>query len=337
VLEPRRGKCVRWTLGVLLVSVCTPVGFAGGDGELVVQVDSWSLSPEDTELDFAVVEPPDGVLQTLEPGRVQTPRFYAGWRFGTASALEVGMSVWQYEDGAQRIVPPMPDTIGTLLASPALPIEEIVDSATAVSETRATAVDLDLRWPRRIGKSSSRFVLRAGVRLFRFEERSVVTYLDQEMDFFGATLDFAEFVNTTGDTSGIGPRVGLEIEHAFSERLSLGGGVGASLPIGKIEGLTTETVTVDDDGPRGQNPDLAGVNVVERSVANESFLQLDAALRFEIELGRGWTATVGYVFERWDGARIRPRLVAGPGGTTLALEEGDVEFHGASLGIRLEY
>ena len=336
MLDSMRGSCVRCWLGLLLVYVGAPVWAAGGDGELVVQFDSWSVSPEDTELDFAVVEPPDGALQTLEAGRSQTPRFYAGWRFGSTSGPEVGMSVWEYDDGDTQIVPPMPDMIGTLLASPAVPIEEIVDSADASGDLRATCVDLDVRWRHGLGESS-RLVLRAGVRLFRLEGRSVVTYLDQEMDFFGATLDFAEFVNTTGDTSGVGPRLGVELEHEFSKRFSLNAGLGGSLPIGDIEGLTTETVTVDDDGPRGQNPGLAGVNVVERPETSESFLQLDAALRFEAKLGRGWTALVGYAFEHWEEVQLQPRLVDGPGGTELVLEENDVDFHGASLGIRLEF
>ena len=336
MLDSMRGRCVRWSLGILLAWFCAPVWAAGGDGELVVQFDFWSLSPDDTELDFAVVEPPGGATQALEYDGSQTPRFYAGWRFGSVSGPEVGMSVWEYDDGDARVVPPMPDMIGTLLASPMMPIEEIVDSANASGDLRATAVDLDVRWRHGLGESS-RLVLRAGVRLFRFEGRSVVTYLDQEIDFFGATLDFAEFVNTTGDTSGVGPRVGIELEHAFSKRFSLGAGVGASLPIGDIEGLTTETVTVDDDGPRGQNPSLAGVNVVERPATSESFLQLDAALRFEAELGRGWTALVGYAFEHWEGVQLKPRLVAGQAGAELVLEYTDVGFHGASLGIRLEY
>lgn len=336
MLDSMRGKCVRWSLGSLLACVCAPVWAAGADGELVVQFDSWSLSAEDTELDFAVVEPPGGTLQTLEHGRSQTPRFYAGWRFGSASGPELGMSVWEYDDSDAKIVPPMPDMIGTLLASPSMPIEEIVDSAEANGDARATAVDLDVRWRHGLGESS-RLVLRAGLRLFRFEGRSVATYLDQEMDFFGATLDFAEFVNTTGDASGVGPRVGIELEHDFSRRFSLGAGAGVSLPVGDIEGLTTETVTVDDDGPGGQNPSLAGANVVERPETSESFLQLDAALRFEAKLGRGWTALVGYAFEHWEGVQLQPRLVEGQSGTVLVLEETDVDFHGASLGIRLEF
>jgi len=327
-----------WLLALGLAGAPALAGPA--DGALTVGLEFWIAAPRDNELDFAFINSGTGIggdLLTLSGRRDAAPRLRAGWRFGSAHRAEARLTIQEYDAAAHQAVAPLAaDEIGALLTSPGLPIQPNVDAVAAMVRTRAARVDLELRWRLEQGPDT-RLEWFAGVRALRYEGRSVVTYTDEEIDFFGSQLDTSAFVNSEDDTRGFGPHIGLDVTRRMAGRMWFGAAATVALPAGKIEALTTETVLVDDDGPGGQAPDLAGVTVVRRPGTRRSFPQLEAELRLEARLGRGWTAAAILRVERWSGIGLRPRLADAQNVNLALFDEVDVAFEGIALGVGYEF
>src|SRR2546427_488726 len=77
----------------------------------------------------------------------------------------------------------------------------LVDRAQAQTRVRATLVDAVLSWTLESESRKTRVGFEAGLRAFRFEENRAIEYESISSGFLQQ-----EFINTTTDASGLGPR-----------------------------------------------------------------------------------------------------------------------------------
>jgi len=297
----------------------------------VVRLGSWWLVPRNIDLDYAFVLPQGGTavsgggeLQSLSHSRSTAPVIQVGWRSGSAGR-EVGARFWEYEGSAGSSSGELPLGVGTLLSSPDFGLA-VVDSANADFELRATLVDAGVTWDHDLRNGGSLGVF-AGIRLFRFEEQTSVTYRRQ----FGVISE--ERIDDKTDASGIGPRVAVSYEHRWGRRLRLGVGVGVAFPVGELEGETQDTLSEGFAEPLA--PQLR--TVVLRPGSRQVFTHFDLALRFEAELGAGLTASVAYALQQWSGVRQTLRFIDNVGQSTAVPVEQDVIFEGPLIELRYTF
>ena len=73
------------------------------------------------------------------------------------------------------------------------------------------------------------------------------------------------------------------------------------------------------------------ISLIQNSAPN------DLALRFDAELGAGWTATVAYALQQWSGVRQGLRFIDNVGQSTAIPVEEDVLFEGPLIGIQYTF
>jgi len=297
---------------------------------LDVQVDAWWVAPRNTDLEYALVGVGDlaggGDLRGLRQSRSSEPVFNIGWRLASAPSTRLGMRFWEYEDNARSATGVIPQQIGPILASPTFLVFPsffgffTADSAEATSRLKATLVEGGIDWTHGLG-DDGRLRLEAGVRLFRYERETHVTYVEAQAQLKELVVD------ELTDTQAIGPRAAVSYDHSFG-RFEMGMLLGVGLAFGDLETTNLQTFTVDDE-PEGRSR-------ITDPGTTRSFLQLDGELRFGVLLARGWSLRGAYAFQHWSNVERRQRFVAAGTATSVPVDQ-DVDFEGLRLGVRYEF
>ncbi len=311
---------------LLLLLLSGPGLFASDDSGLVVEAEGWWVAPRNSDLDYAFAGvgslASGGEIQTLRQDRTAVLAVYAGWRLSSSPSTRLGMRIWEYDDSSQAATGVQPQEIGPLLASPTLLASFnffgflTADSASASSRLRATLVDGGAQWRHELSHGG---VLRfdAGVRLFRFERTTQVSYREE-----GGQLKEL-FINDRTDTQGIGPRAAVAYDHRFG-RVHVGALVGLALPVGELETFNRQEFLVDGA--------LDIATEATQPGTTRAFLQFEGELRLTVALGGGWRARAAYAFQQWSGIQRSHRFLNAGTATTVPIES-DVVFEGLLLGV----
>lgn len=329
---PRLRRVVVPLLLAALLAVAGPPSRAeepaNAESGALVELEWWWVTPRNGDLGYAFIDDAGnlsggGRLVSLEHELAGIARFYAGWQTSVRGAPRIGASFHGYHETSRSGTGSFPDQVGALLASPDFAIgRSLVDSATAESELQTIVVDATIAWSRE--RPHSRLNLAAGLRMFSFEQRSVVTY---DAEDFGQAL--REIVNAKTEASGLGPFVGVGFEYAFNRRVSLGARVAIALPIGDAAQLTTDTAFIDGIFDRA--------TVVDAPGARRVFTQLDVDLEVRVRLPRGWGLRGAYAFQEWFGIRSGQRFVDALSQNTTVEIRQDVVFEGLLLGASYRF
>ena len=331
-VAPRRSSILAPIVAAVLLAgagvPCLAQEAANEDSGAIVELEWWWLTPRNGELSYAFIDDAGnlsggGRLISLEDERAGVPRFYAGWKTAVRGAARIGASFHEYHETSRSGTGSFPEQVGALLASPDFAIgRSLVDSATAESELQAIVVDATVAWSRE--RSHSKLNMAAGLRLFSFEQRSVVTY---DAEDFGQAL--REIVNAKTEASGLGPFVGLGFEVAFNRRVSLGARLAIALPVGDARQLTTDTAFIDGVFDRA--------TVVDDPGTRQVFTQLDLDLEVRVKLPRGWGLRGAYAFQEWFGIRSGQRFVDALSQNTTVEMQQDVVFEGLLVGANYQF
>ena len=298
---------------------------------LVVQLEGWSASPRNVEVDYAYIDPSrslsgGGSLMTVTHGRDGLPKFSVGYRLPGRDAPLLAVHAWRQEKTGFSETGTQPGSIGALLASPDFAIgRSFVDAATAKSRVGGTLVDLDVSWGH-AAASRAQLVLSTGVRLFRFEQDTTVGYAAADPPS-GDALE--EFVDSDVDARGFGPKASATFSRPIAPRTSIEGSIGVAVPVGTIRATATDTAL--------RNGSFVLAAVVDRPGTRRAFLQLDGEVRVRVELVRGLSATAAYSFSYWSGVALEQRFVDVVSQNTTLRGERSVVYEGLSLGLRYEF
>ncbi len=298
-------------------------------GGMVVELLGWWATAGSLDTDYAYVDPTGslsggGEVQSLSYERKAVARVRAGWRLGEGGPV-VSASFLEHEVVGHAETGLQPGRVGALLASPDFAIgRSLADSATDDSRARGTQVDVDLAWEAAAGHRA-RVELAAGLRLFRFERTTTVTY--EATDFSGS--DLLEIVRTSSDARGIGPKAAATFGYEVTRRVLFSAQLGLALPVGDIEAEGTDSAFVDGSFDRATE--------VTRRGTRRAFLQLDGDIGVEGGIARGLSASLSYRFSYWSGVAKGQRFVDDVSQNTTLPGEENVSIEGFALGLRYEF
>jgi hypothetical protein len=106
--------------------------------------------------------------------------------------------------------------------------------------------------------------------------------------------------------------------------------VGLAFPLGELEAETRDTLFA------GFDEDSLAVQLRTEAIrpgSRQVFTHFDLALRFDAELGAGWTATVAYALQQWSGVRQGLRFIDDVGQSTAVPVGEDALFEGPLIGF----
>ena len=301
---------------------------------IVVQVRGWWAQLRNSALDYAFVSQDSGALggevRSLEFDREAALRIYAGWRFPSPGAPLLGAEFWTLETESSDSTGLRTRQIGALLSVPqsAFAISRgFADSAVGRSKIAATQIDLGLTWTPELGERFGLSVT-SGIRAFRYEESSIVTYSCQ-CPILGGTASIEEVVVLQTDRQGIGPRGQVAFHYRFARRFRTGVRVGLAFPVGDLESFQSNTEFIEGVADDSFVVDRRGTRQVSR--------HLELGMDLEARLWKGLTLSVGYDFQEWSDVRMLQRMVNPLGGSGTISEEASVVFEGPYLELRYEF